>query len=278
MTTTLPASLTVVTICRNALPLLRETVESVLGQDHPGLEYWIVDGASTDGTSEYLASLRPRGVRVLSEADRGISDAMNKGIHLASGEWIAHLHAGDRYLPGALDGFDRAVKADPTADVVCGSIIKQEDAGEVLCRAMPARLEIEMTVPHPAVFARTQCWKDLGGFDEQLANAMDYDLFLRARLAGVRFVTLDQPVATVAGGGQSERSLWKTLEETHTIRRRLLHRGWSCSTGFVIFLFVKGNVRIGLQRIGLHRFVDWYRRSLAPTRKEQIRWTPRSSR
>ena len=74
---------TVVTICRNALAGLRRTVETVLGQRYLALEYWIVDGASTDGTVEYLRGLDARRVSVLSEPDRGISDAMNKGLSLA---------------------------------------------------------------------------------------------------------------------------------------------------------------------------------------------------
>ena len=100
---------TVVTICRNALAGLRRTVETVLGQRYLALEYWIVDGASTDGTVEYLRGLDARRVSVLSEPDRGISDAMNKGLSLASGEWVAFLHAGDEYLPGAI----RCTRRDP---------------------------------------------------------------------------------------------------------------------------------------------------------------------
>src|SRR4029077_11145993 len=75
----LSATITVVTICRNALSLLRPTVESVLEQRTPAVEYWIVDGGSTDGTREYLASIPTDGVRWVSEPDRGIADAMNKG-------------------------------------------------------------------------------------------------------------------------------------------------------------------------------------------------------
>src|SRR5205085_3904092 len=81
--------ITVVTVCRNALALLRPTVESVLEQRTPAVEYWIVDGASTDGTREYLDTLAAHGVRTISEPDRGIADAMNKGARLATGRWVA---------------------------------------------------------------------------------------------------------------------------------------------------------------------------------------------
>jgi glycosyltransferase involved in cell wall biosynthesis len=258
--------ITVVTICRNVLPALRRTVASVIEQGYPALEYWIVDGASTDGTREYLVELEARGVRVLSEPDRGISDAMNKGIRLATGEWIAHLHADDEYLPGALAAVAGAARAGD-ADVLCGHILKQEPAGPVLCRTAPGRLAIEMTVPHPGVFARRALWERLGGFDAGLRNAMDYDLFLRARAAGARFRVIDRALARVAYGGQSERSLWRTLCETHFLRRRHLRAGWSRTWAFLLFLYLKGRVRMALQGAGLHGLVTWYRRHLSIPRK-----------
>jgi glycosyltransferase len=265
LSATLPR-ITVVTICRNALPALRRTVESVLAQGYPALEYWIVDGASTDGTREYLATLEARGVRALSEPDGGISDAMNKGIHLATGEWVAHLHADDVYLPGALEAVARAA-AGGGADLLCGWLVKREPGGEVLCRTAPGRLPIEMAVPHPPTFTRRALFERVGSFDPGLANAMDYDFFLRAHLAGARFRVIPQPLVVMAWGGQSERSLWRTLSETHAVRRRLLAAGWSRSTAFLWFLFVKGTVRQWLQRAGLAGLVSWYRRHLSIPRK-----------
>jgi glycosyltransferase involved in cell wall biosynthesis len=257
--------ITVVTICRNALPALRRTVASVLAQKYPALEYWIVDGGSTDGTVQYLGTLEPGGVRMVSEPDRGISDAMNKGVRLATGEWIAHLHADDTYLPGALLEAARAMRAD--VDFVCGAILKSEDQRDVLCPAAPERLPIEMAVGHPAVFVRRAIFERFGGFDEALRNAMDYDLFLRAFVGGARFVTVAAVLTRVAGGGQSERSLWKTLEETHAIRQRYLARGWSRSRAFLWFLVIKGHVRVALQRAGLDSLVAWYRRHMSLPRK-----------
>jgi len=258
--------LTVVTICRNVLPALRRTVDSVLPQLTPEVEYWVVDGASTDGTPAWIAELAARGVRTISEPDRGISDAMNKGIRLATGDWVAHLHADDEYLPGAIAAVLEAIRAGG-ADVLCGHIVKREERGEVLCRTAPERLAIEMAVPHPAVFARRELWEKLGGFDASLRNAMDYDLFLRARAAGARFRVIDRPLAVVAWGGQSERSLWKTLAEAHEIRRRHVASGWSRSTAFLWFLYAKGRARMAMQAAGLDGLVAWYRRNLSIPRK-----------
>lgn len=257
--------ITVITVCRNALDLLRPTLESVLAQGDPGLEYWVVDGASTDGTPEYLASLASRGVRYVSERDRGIADAMNKGVLLASGAWLAHLHAGDLYLPGALE---RVMEATDRADaeVLCGSIWKEEERGRTLYRPEPKNLPLDMTVHHPATWTRREVFERLGGFDERYPNAMDYDFFLRAHASGARFAVIPEPLALMAGGGQSERSLWITLRETHAIRRRALDRGFSRSPLYLGWLFTRGWTRRLLQRAGLGAVVAWVRRrsALAP--------------
>jgi len=259
-------TIAVVTVCRNALALLRPTVESVLGQGYPALEYWIVDGASTDGTPGYLRSLEGRGVRFVSEPDAGIADAMNKGGRLSRGEWIAHLHSGDVYLPGALETV-AAAAAGSEADVLCGSIWKDEERGPTLYRADPRHLPLDMTVHHAATWTRRATFEKLGGFDGRYPNAMDYDFFLRAHAAGARFLVLDRPLASMAKGGQSERSLRITMRETHAIRRRVLPRGIGRSPLYLAWVLAHGSTRRALQRAGLGGLVAWFRRRFALARK-----------
>jgi len=251
--------LSVVTICRNARAALARTADSVLPQLRPEVEYLVVDGASTDGTTEDLAGLSARGVRTLSEPDRGISDAMNKGVRLARGEWVAHLHAGDTYLPDAVECILREIAAGD-ADVLSGWILWEEAGRETLCRTDPSGLEWDMTINHPGAIVRRDLFERVGGFDSELRNAMDYDFFLRAALAGARFRVIERPLTRFAGGGQSESSLWKTLVETHRIRRRWLKSGMSRSPAYLIALYLKGSIRIALQRIGLRGVVASYRR------------------
>ena len=262
-------ALTVVTICRNVRDELERTMNSVLASGFADMEYLIVDGASTDTTVDFLESLDQPAVRYVTEPDLGIADAMNKGIRLAKGTWIMHLHAGDLLLPGVLSGAMSRVQNED-ADVFCSPIVKNEQYGVVLYDATPDRLETESSVPHPGVIARTDAWRSLGGFDSAYRNAMDYDLFLRARLAGMRFFVLREPLAEMAWGGQSEQSLWRTLMETHRIRRRLLPTGFARSPIFLILLFVRGTIRSLLQKVGLNSFVAFHRRHFSPQRKEPI--------
>ncbi|KKL21129.1 hypothetical protein LCGC14_2448530, partial [marine sediment metagenome] len=93
-------SITIVTPCLNAVATLAETLASVGDQQYPKLEHVVVDGGSTDGTVDLLAA--SSGIRYVSEPDRGLSHAMNKGIAMASGEIIGELNADDLYMPGAL--------------------------------------------------------------------------------------------------------------------------------------------------------------------------------
>jgi len=260
-------AITVVTICRNVLPLLQGTVESVLAQGYPALEYWIVDGDSTDGTKAYLETLSGQGVRWVSEPDDGIADAMNKGARLASGEWVAHLHAGDAYLPGALETVARHAAANPEADLLCGSILKREERAVIVYGCAPERLRCDMTINHPATWTKRVLFETHGGFDRSFFNAMDYEFFLRLQCKGARFAVMPETVARMAGGGQSEISLWTTLMETHRVRRRWLTSGWERSLLYVVLLYVRGTLRRMLQAMGLGRFVAWWRRRFAASPK-----------
>jgi len=261
-----PPRITVITVCRDRLAALRRTVASVLSQEYPALEYWIVDGASSDGTREYLEELKGRGVRTLSEPDRGIADAMNKGLRLATGEWVAHLHADDEYLAGALAAVARQAAAGD-ADVLCGWLVKRERTGEVVYHCDPARLPAEMTVNHPATFVRRELLERHGGFDVAFPNAMDYELFLRLHAAGARFRVVPEPLARMAYGGQSERSIWRTQRECRDIRRRHSSSAWHRSQAFFLLLVARFEAREWLQRAGLGALVAWYRRRFATLKK-----------
>ena len=92
---------------------------------------------------------------------------------------------------------------------------------------------------------------------------MDYDLFLRLHLAGGRFQVVPQALALMPAGGQSDRSLWATLKETHEVRRRHLRSGWQRTPLLLWWYFAKGSVRLALQRMGLNGVVAWYRRHVA---------------
>src|SRR5438552_385907 len=130
---TLP-SLTIVTPCLNGADTLPLALESVRSQPYDGeVEHLVVDGGSTDGTLEILASAP--GVRYISESDRGLSDAVNKGIRMARGEVVGWLNADDVYLPGALGRVGRAFAQQPEAVWATGACLIMDDDGNEIRRA-----------------------------------------------------------------------------------------------------------------------------------------------
>ena len=202
--------LTVVTPCLNAASTLPEALASVPAGD--AIEHVVVDGGSTDGTVELLGAAP--GVRFVSEPDRGLSDAMNKGVAMARGEWIGWLNADDYYLPGALERVVAALAQHPDALWITAPCLIVDGAGQeirggvtrykrfFLRRYGRRSLLVQNYVAAPSTFVRRSALVSVGGFDERFSYSMDYDLWLRlARLADP--VVLDEPVAAFRMAGES---------------------------------------------------------------------------
>ena len=198
-------SFTIVTPCLNGAKTLAATLESVRDQDYGGdVEHVVVDGGSTDGTLEILASAP--GVRYISEPDRGLSDAMNKGIRMARNEVVGWLNADDLYLPGALGRVGKTLAERPDALWATGPcLIIDADGREIrhfvtryksfLLRRYSYRMHlVQNFVPAPSTFIRREAFDRIGVFDERFKYSMDYDLWLRlARISPP--LVLDQPLA-----------------------------------------------------------------------------------
>ncbi len=161
--------LTVITVCRNALADLKPTVESVLRQKAKGtisIEHVVVDGASTDGTPEWLAEQLAAGriERYVSEPDRGIYDAMNKGINLARGEVLAFLNAGDTYTDEDLAPCVLPVCRKETQSVVA-SVYKINSTCRLVHTPNYEKIFLDTPCCHQAYFASAYAYRELGGYD-----------------------------------------------------------------------------------------------------------------
>ena len=111
----------IVTICYNSEETIEETIQSVIMQDYSDYEYIIVDGASTDNTLQIVNKYRGSISKCISEADKGISDAFNKGIELAEGEYITFLNSDDIMLPGTLSYVSKALNKN--TDIIFGNVL-----------------------------------------------------------------------------------------------------------------------------------------------------------
>jgi glycosyltransferase involved in cell wall biosynthesis len=174
---------------------LGETIRSVITQDHPDIEYAVVDGGSTDGSVDVIRGYADRLAWWVSEPDRGQTHAIRKGWDRARGEVLAYLNADDTYLPGAVRRAAAAFESDPGAVVVFGNCdLVDEVGGEV--RRMPTGpatladvLARRTLIPQPAAFVRADAVREIDGPDEALHYAMDFDLWIRLLVRGsARFI------------------------------------------------------------------------------------------
>jgi glycosyltransferase involved in cell wall biosynthesis len=190
------ARISIVTPSFNQGQFIRRTIDSILAQEYPDLEYFVQDGGSPDDTVAVLESYGDRIMSWVSEKDQGQSDALNKGFARTTGEIMAYLNSDDILMPGSL-----AVVADhfarhPDVDAVYGHrfIIDEEDR-EIGRWVMPPHddriLAYADYVPQETLFWRRSAWDKAGGrIDDSFRFAMDWDLILRLQEAGAKFQRL----------------------------------------------------------------------------------------
>lgn len=226
----------IVTCTWNSEPYLRQCIDSVLAQDYPNVEHIFVDGGSTDGTLERIESQAP-GAICLHDVRGGISHAMNEGAKAATGDVIAHLHGDDYYLdPAVLIDVERAL-AGSGADWAFGRIKSVVGADEIeptwsMPRFTYDRLLRGNFIPHPATFVRRAVFAAVGGFDESLRYAMDYDLWLRIAKEHVP-VYIPRYLAGFRRhpGSTSTANAMAAFEEDYAIRRRTAGTRWTTRAG-----------------------------------------------
>ncbi|EKD80071.1 MAG: glycosyl transferase family 2 [uncultured bacterium] len=184
--------ISVITPSYNQGKYIRATIESVLSQDYPNLEYFVIDGGSTDGTVEILKSYGNK-IRWVSEHDAGQADAINKGLAVAKGEILAYLNSDDIYLPGALKRVGEYY-AQTKADWITGDCLVIDEQGNIsknnwlisgykrflmtLYSSITLRIADSM-LPQPSTFWSRQAYKKIGDFNIKYHYVMDYDYWLR---------------------------------------------------------------------------------------------------
>lgn len=219
----------VITCCWNSEPFIEQCIASVQAQQGVDIEHVFVDGGSTDGTLERIQALPGNAtgqVRWVTDVRGGISNAMNVGAQMATGELIAHLHGDDYYL-----GTDAVLRAKQMiaasgARWAYGRIASDLDGRLVSDSwAMPAysrgRLLRGNFIGHPAVFVQRQLFLDAGAFDTGLKYAMDYDLWLRlARKADPLYLGYEVAAFRRHAGSLSTAQADKAFAEDHVVRLR----------------------------------------------------------
>jgi glycosyltransferase involved in cell wall biosynthesis len=232
--------LSIVTVCLNSARTLGDTLASVNAQTHPALEHIVIDGGSIDGTQELVRAHAHRVSHFVSETDRGIYDAMNKGLALARGDVVGFLNADDAFAsPDTAAAIAAAFV--PGTDLCYGDVVyvRADDPARVIRHWRSGEYRRGLCAagwapPHPTLYAKREVLVRSGGFDDRLRVAADFDLALRLLdIEGLPVRYLPQVLVRMRAGGVSNGSLRGILQGHRdmavALRAHGLPAGWGWS-------------------------------------------------
>ena len=175
----------IITPSFNQAHYIEATIQSVLGQDHPRIEYIIVDGGSTDGTLDIIKKYEDRLAFWVSEKDKGQTDAINKGFARATGDILAWINSDDTYEPGAVSAAVNYLQEHPEVGMVYADCNFINEQGRVIGKFGSAQTDYRLLrqgyvhIPQQTMFFRADLWRQVGPLDPSFYFAMDYDLWTR---------------------------------------------------------------------------------------------------
>jgi len=210
-------SVTIITVCFNSEKTISRTIESLLNQTFQNFEYIIVDGASTDNTLNIIKSFedvfKKKGItyRLISEPDKGIYDAMNKGIKMAKGSLIGIVNSDDWYEPDAIATMLH--KHTEAPENVLYGILKMYHSEKVYHIKQHTHDFLHANMPqHPTWFVPKKLYDQYGTFDTSLKISADYELANRFKNKGVRFTRIEKIITNFTIGGASHNSKTGAIE------------------------------------------------------------------
>ena len=215
--------ISILTASYNALPGLRETCRSIQTQTYGDFEHIVIDGGSSDGSRDWLVEQSAH-IRWISEADGGIADALNKGLGMATGEWILVLHAEDAFMGNS--ALDRAVRyLDTSSEIVSFNVLFVARDGGRLWRSQgfSPKINFKTTIPHQGAFCKRELFDRVGRFDTAFRVELDYELFLRAYRLGASVDVVDVTISRMPDTGISSKLDWPSLRSRFG-EERLIHQ------------------------------------------------------
>jgi glycosyltransferase involved in cell wall biosynthesis len=201
----------IITVSFNSAKTIADTIDSVLSQDFPEIEYIIVDGCSTDGTVDIIRQNENRISQWISEKDQGMYDAMNKGIAMATGDVIGILNSDDVYMnTRVVSDLMRLMQSQNTevvfADLILvdssnqNKIIRYYDSG----RFHPNKFKYGWMPAHPTVFLKRELYQRVGKFSTTYQIAADYEMLIRMlAIEKASYAYYPKPVVRMRSGGAS---------------------------------------------------------------------------
>lgn len=205
----------IITVSFNSAKTIADTIQSVLSQDYPDIEYIVIDGGSTDSTVQIIEQHQDRISHWISEKDRGMYDAMNKGIAIATGDVIGILNSDDVYMNTHIVSELMELLQSKKAQVVFADliIVDQDNPDRVLRyydsgHFHPNKFKYGWMPAHPTVFVRRELYDVVGPFATNYQIAADYEMLIRIlAIQRARYAYLPKPVVRMRSGGASTAGL-----------------------------------------------------------------------
>lgn len=225
--------ISVITVCFNSADTLAEALQSVADQTWPHIEHIVIDGASRDGTPAILEHFRPHLTHVVSEPDKGIYDAMNKGLALCSGDIVCFLNADDRYASPLVLAEVARLMLEHKVDVLMGDVafFHPDNAAKVVRRYRSNRFRPDLLAwgwmpAHPALFMRNEVVKRVGKFKTDYKIAGDFDFIARAFSdKNIQYHHLPEVLVNMRTGGASTAGLGAKLLLNREVLRSCRENG-----------------------------------------------------
>jgi len=250
----------IITISYNSAKTIERTIKSVLNQIFPNVEYIIVDGASKDGTLDIVKQYEPLfegRMKWMSEPDKGIYDAMNKGIRLATGDIIGIVNSDDWLEPDALDVVVKSFEKNgyERNALYCGDIEfhynndekKRMDANIPLFKKN-AFLWIMNGIRHPATYVPKEVYEKIGLYNEKMKLSADQDFILRCHFQGIPFYHVNHVLSNMSAGGLSTDNSQNSLEASLHDRKIMLKENNIHGLKY-LWLWYTWRVRVAISRL-----------------------------
>lgn len=237
--------ISIITVSYNAVKTIEETINSVLNQSYSNIEYIIIDGGSRDGTVDIIKKYQDKINVWISEPDKGIYDAMNKGIKLAKGDWIGIINSDDCYCIDAFDTILNTISKNQNAELIFGDLNIIDKNSKFINKLEPIlqldHIKHTMSIFHPTVFIKKEIYQSFGMFNLKYKLSADWDLLKRFYLNGVKFNYVNKSIASFRKGGAG--SGFRTIHffERFEIRHKSFkfYFIWYDIKDFLILLYYK---------------------------------------
>ena len=237
----------VITICYNVVNQIEETLKSVLSQTCDDYEYIVIDGASVDGTLDVLNKYKNRINKFISEKDNGIYSAMNKGLHLAIGNYTIFMNAGDYFYDNhVLDMVKKNMYENANFVAYYGDVIYKYDFGERYVKSFNiGRIYRGMFCSHQSIFINTNVMKSIK-FNEKYKYAADYCMILNVFLGDSNFYYIKDPISKVT---VQEGATYSNFKQSQREVRDIKIEAGLSKGGAILFYYV------GYMKFLLHEYI-----------------------